>query len=114
MSALIRHDAIKLKANTNEEEFIKFMNETLMPYFKKTYKGLTRITLANLKDQKLLKDETNPGRFIWLNTWEGRMDGIKDAGFSGVVMTSVHDASTKEMLKQLSKFGTRKLSGVFS
>ncbi|MES2772727.1 MAG: hypothetical protein V4722_00990 [Bacteroidota bacterium] len=113
MSALIRHDAIKLKPTTNEDDFIKFMTETCMPYFKKTYKGLTRITISNLKDQKLLKDATAPGRFIWVSTWDGTEVSISDASFNGVVMTSVHEAATKEVLKKLGGFGKRTVA-VFS
>lgn len=113
MSKFVRHDAITLKAGADETAFMDFMNKELIPFFKSTYKNLTRISIANIAGQMLLKDLGKEGRFVWVNTWTGPVSAISDPAFSGTQMTDLNKEKTIGMLEKIKTFGKRSVAAVY-
>ena len=111
MQRLIRHDAINLHADTVKQEFEEFMQKDLLPYFGRTYRGPTRVSLADLKRQSLLEDARLPRRYLWVTEWEGSTEAVAGASFAGARMMKM--PATDAMLKRLEGYGRRGTAKVF-
>ena len=105
MERLIRHDTVILHADTVEQVFEDFMRKDLLPYFGRTYRGPTRISVADLKRQSLLRDAKVPRRYLWTTEWEGSADAVVGASFARVRMSKMPE--TDAMLKRLDGYGRR-------
>jgi hypothetical protein len=114
MSDVLRHDPIRLKTGVAEEEFERFVTGELFPYFRERFTGLTRVTIANLTGQSLLKDTTEPRKYLWETRWSGPAQAIEGASFEGVVMEDHRAAEKKALLRKLAGFGRRERARVFT
>jgi hypothetical protein len=108
----IRHDAITLHSETNVDEFIKFVNDELIPYFTDRYKGPTRSSRADIKHQTVLQDAENPRKFVWVTAWDGSAESVSGSSFERARMSTV--AETETLLKKIDTFGKRSAEKVFN
>lgn len=109
MGRIFRHDAIMLHNEVSGEEFESFMKEELVPYFSKVYKGPTRTSYTDLKDQSLLKDTEDPRKYLWITVWSG--ESVRGS-FENTRMVRIEE--TEDMLKKLDSFGKRNPEKVFN
>jgi hypothetical protein len=116
MSRVFRHDAIALHQEVSEEAFERFMREELVPYFNKEYAQLTRVTIANILEQFLLKDTEDRRNYLWVTEWDtgGSFPEIVRGSFEGTRMGSHEQEETEAMLKRLETFGKRSPEKVFA
>jgi hypothetical protein len=112
MFRIFRHDAITLHREAKEETFERFMKKELVPYFSKRYKGPTRASVADLKNQTFLKDARGPRKYLWITVWEGSPKSVRGASFENTRMVRFEE--TEAMLKKLESFGRRSAAKVFS
>jgi hypothetical protein len=112
MPRVIRHDAITLNSGVREEDFERFMTGELFPFFSEHYKGPTRASIADLKEQALLRSAQAPRDYLWVTKWEGSQESVLGSSFEHVRMVNVE--ATGEMLKKLEPFGKRKKEHVFA
>jgi hypothetical protein len=84
----------------------------LVPYFSKRYKGPTRASVADLKNQSLLKDTKRQRKYLWITVWDGSPESVRGSWFENTRMVKVEE--TKAMLKKLESFGKRSSEKVFS
>jgi len=110
MSKVFRHDAITLHSEVNEEDFEKFMKEELVPYFSRKYKGPTRVSRADLKNQSLLKDTEDGRKYLWITEWNG--ESVRGSSFENARLIKIEE--TEAMLKKLKSFGKRSSEKVFN
>jgi hypothetical protein len=107
---LIRHDVIKLHDGASAASFETFIKDELMPFFSQRYKGPTRISIADIKSQSLLK--LSGGRaYLWATEWDGPAEAISGAGFEGARMQKL--PQTAAMLKKLRVYGKRARCKIF-
>ena len=66
----MRHDAITLHQEVSEEDFERFMREELVPYFNEAYTQSTRVSVALIRDQLLLKDNEDWRKYLWVTVWD--------------------------------------------
>jgi hypothetical protein len=114
MATLYRYDAIQLNDTAKEDDFVKLMKETILPYFKNRYSKPTRVSICILGKQEILKDTKKERRYIWFNTWSGRDDVISDISFKGATMSATFELQTKEILKKIDAFGKRKIINIYT
>jgi len=112
MPKVIRHDAITLNRGVKEEDFERFMTDELVPFFNEHYKGPTRASIADLKEQALLRSAQAPREYLWVTKWEGSPESVLGSSFEHVRMVNVE--VTGEMLKKLEPFGKRRKEHVFA
>ncbi len=112
MLSVFRHDAVTLHSGIKEEDFQKFMLEELMPFFSHRYRGPTRVSVADLKSQTLLKDANGRRKWLWMTTWDGNPDSVRGSSFEHARMIRLED--TEAMIKKLESFGKRPAEKVFS
>ena len=112
MLRVFRHDGITLHSEVREEDFERFMKEELVPYFSKRYKGPTRSSVADIKNQSLLKDTKGRRKYLWITVWEGSRESVRGSLFENTRMVKFED--TEAMLKKLESFGKRSSEKVFS
>ena len=112
MLRIFRHDAITLHSGVKEEDFERFMKEELVPYFNKRYKGPTRASVADLKNQSLLKDTKGRRKYLWITVWDGSPESVRGSSFENTRMVRFEE--TEAMLKRLESFGKRSSEKVFS
>jgi hypothetical protein len=108
---VVRHDWITLHDEAKGEEFERFMKERLIPYFAEKYRGPTRVSIADITGQSLLKDSAGGGRWLWVTTWDGNADAVRGAAFENTRM--FHFEETEAMLKKLEAFGKREAEQVY-
>ena len=111
MDRLIRHDTVTLHADSAEQAFEDFMRNELLPYFGNAYRGPTRVSVADLKRQSLLKDARLPRRYLWVTEWEGSTEAVAGASFADARMMKM--PATDAMLKRLEGYGRRGAAKVF-
>jgi len=109
---IFRHDAITLRNEAREEDFERFMKEELVPYFSKRYQGPTRTSVADLKNQSLLKDSKGQRKYLWITVWVGSPESVRGSSFENTRMIRFEE--TEAMLKKLESFGKRSSEKVFS
>jgi hypothetical protein len=112
MHNIIRHDAITLLRGVREEDFERFMQEELLPYFSKRYQGPTRTSRADLQSQSLLKDTKGRRRYLWVTVWDGSSESVRGSSFENTRMIKVE--ATEAKLKKLDSFGKRSSEKVMS
>ena len=112
MSRVFRHDAITLHSESKEEDFERFMTEDLVPYFSEKYRGPTRVSIADLKIQSLLRDAEDPRTWLWVTVWDGSPESIRGSSFEHTRMIRFEE--TEALLKKLESFGKRASEKVFS
>jgi hypothetical protein len=112
MSRVFRHDAITLHSESKEEDFERFMTEDLIPYFSEKYRGPTRVSIADLKIQSLLRDAEDPRTWLWVTVWDGSPESIRGSSFEHTRMIRFEE--TEALLKKLESFGKRASEKVFS
>lgn len=112
MTRVLRHDAITLHSTVKQEDFEKFMKDVLIPYFSDRYRGPTRVSIADIKSQSLLKDTNDPRQWLWVTMWDGSPDSVRGSSFEHTRMSSIKE--TEDMLKKLESFGDRSAEKVFS
>lgn len=112
MLRVFRHDATTLHGEVREEDFERFMKEELAPYFSKRYKGPTRASVADLKNQSLLKDTKGRREYLWITVWDGSPESVRGSSFENTRMVRFEE--TEAMLKKLQSFGKRSSEKVFS
>ena len=112
MTRVIRHDPVTLSSGVKEDDFEKFMVEELIPLFSEHYKGPTRVSVADLKAQSLLKKAQRPGEYLWVTEWDGSPESVQGSSFENTRMVSV--GATEGMLKKLATFGNREPETVLS
>jgi hypothetical protein len=113
-SRVIRHDTITLRSGVKEEGFEQFMREELVPHFSEAFKGPTRSSKADLKNQSLCKDTKTRGKFLWITAWDGEVESVCGSSFENARMsrTGFTDA-TETLLKKLESFGKHATETVF-
>lgn len=111
----VRHDAITLHQEVSEEDFESFMREELVPYFNEEYTQSTRVTVALIVAQYLLKDYEDRRNYLWVTVWH------TGNAFPEVVRGSFEETrmghqleKTETMLKRLDTFGKRSPEKVFA
>jgi hypothetical protein len=109
---IFRYDAITLHSKASEEDFQKFVKEELLPYFKGQYKGPTRTSRADLKDQSFLKDTKGRRNYLWITVWDGSPESVRGSSFENTRM--IRFEKTEAILKKLEFFGKRSSEKVFS
>ena len=115
MTRVFRHDAIALHQEVSEETFERFIREELAPYFNKAYTRSTRVTLALLIEQFLLKDTEDRLNYLWVTVWEaGDFPEAVRGSFEGTRMEGHELEETEAMLKRLETFGKRSPEKVFA
>lgn len=112
MLSVFRHDAIALHSGIKEEDFQKFMLEELIPFFSHRYRGPTRVSLADLKSQTLLKDAKSHRKWLWVTAWDGSPESVRGFFFEHARMLRLED--TEAMMNKLESFGKRSAEKVFS
>ena len=112
MSRVFRHDAITLHSESKEEDFERFMTEDLIPYFSEKYRGPTRVSIADLKIQSLLRDAEDPRTWLWVTVWDGSPESVRGSSFEHTRMIRFEE--TEALLKKLESFGKRASEKVFS
>lgn len=112
MSRVFRHDAITLHSESKEEDFERFMTEDLIPYFSEKYRGPTRVSIADLKIQSLLRDTEDPRTWLWVTVWDGSPESVRGSSFEHTRMIRFEE--TEALLKKLESFGKRASEKVFS
>ena len=112
MLKIFRHDAIMLHNEASKEKFESFMKEELIPYFSEQYKGPTRTSHADIKNQSLLKDTKGRRKYLWITVWDGGSESVRGSSFENARMVRFEETET--MLKKLESFGTRSSEKVFS
>ncbi len=112
MSRVFRHDAITLHSESKEEDFERFMTEDLIPYFSEKYRGPTRVSIADLKIQSLLRDTEDPRTWLWVTVWDGSPESLRGSSFEHTRMIRFEE--TEALLKKLESFGKRASEKVFS
>ena len=112
MSRVFRHDAITLHSESKEGDFERFMTEDLIPYFSEKYRGPTRVSIADLKIQSLLRDAEDPRTWLWVTVWDGSPESIRGSSFEHTRMIRFEE--TEALLKKLESFGKRASEKVFS
>lgn len=112
MSRVFRHDAITLHSESKEEDFERFMTEDLIPYFSEKYRGPTRVSIADLKIQSLLRDAEDPRTWLWVTVWDGSPESLRGSSFEHTRMIRFEE--TEALLKKLESFGKRASEKVFS
>jgi hypothetical protein len=112
MPRVFRHDAITLHGEGKEEDFERFMKEELIPYFSKRYKGPTRVSVADLTSQSLLKNTSGRGKWLWVTVWDGSPEAVRGSAFEHARMISIEE--TEALLKKLEAFGERATEEVYS
>jgi hypothetical protein len=105
MRRVFRHDAITLHSEVREDDFERFMKEELIPYFSERYKGPTRVSVADLKSQSLLKDTQSRRKWLWATAWDGHPESLRGSSFENT--RSIEFKETEVMLKKLESFGKR-------
>ena len=115
MSRVFRHDAITLHQEVSEEDFERFMKEELVPYFNNAYTGPTRVSIADIIDQFLLKDTEDRRKYLWVTVWlAGDFPEVVGGSFEGARMGGRPGEETAAMLKRLETFGKRSPEKVFA
>ena len=112
MSKIVRHDAITLNGEVKEEDFERFMKEELIPYFSERYQGPTRVSIADLKSQSLLKETKGRRKWLWVTAWDGSPESVRGSSFEHTRMIRIGE--TDAMLKKLKAFGKRTTEKIFS
>jgi hypothetical protein len=112
MLRVFRHDAITLHREVREEDFERFMKEELIPYFSERYQGPTRVSIADLKSQSLLKETKGRRKWLWVTAWDGSPESVRGSSFEHTRMVRFEE--TEAMLKKLESFGKRATEKVFS
>ena len=112
MSRVLRHDVITLHGGVSEEDFERFMEGELIPYFSERYRGPTRSSRADLKRQSLLRDTQGRRKWLWVSGWEGSPESVRGASFEHARMSRLEE--TDAMLGRLDAFGRRAAEKVFS
>ncbi len=112
MLKVVRHDAIALNGEVNEEDFEKFMKDELVPFFSKQYRGPTRASVADLKGQSLVKETKGRRKYLWITKWSGSPEAVRGASFEHTRMIRIGE--TDAMLKKLEAFGKRTTEKIFS
>jgi len=112
MPRVIRHDPVTLSRGVKGDDFEKFMVEELAPFFSEHYKGPTRVSVADLKAQSLLKKAQRPGEYLWVTEWDGSPESVRGSSFEHTRMVPVD--ATVEILKKLATFCDREREKVFS
>jgi hypothetical protein len=110
----VRHDAITLHQEVSEEDFERFMREELVPYFNKAYTQSTRVSVALIRDQLLLKDNEDRRKYLWVTVWDtgSAFPEVVRGSFEGTRMGHQLEG-TEAMLKRLETFGKRSPEKVF-
>lgn len=111
MSKVFRHDAITLHESARPEDFTKFVNEELVPYFSTRFKGPTRSSRADIKHQTVLADGKNRRRYLWISVWDGSPESVGGSSFEHARMGEF--VETAAVLKKLKSFGVRATEKIF-
>ena len=111
----VRHDAITLHQEVSEENFESFMREELVPYFNEAYTQSTRVTVALIRYQFLLKDYEDRRKYMWVTVWDtgNAFPEVLRGSFEGTRMGHQLE-ETETMLKRLETFGKRRPEKVFA
>jgi hypothetical protein len=111
----VRHDAITLHQEVSEEDFESFMREELVPYFNKAYTQPTRVSVALIRYQFLLKDYEDRRKYLWVTVWDtgNAFPEVVRGSFEGTRMGHQFE-ETETMLKRLETFGKRRPEKVFA
>jgi heme-degrading monooxygenase HmoA len=114
-STTFRHDAITLHQEVSEKDFERFMREELVPYFNEAYTQSTRVTVAGIRDQFLLKDTEDGRNYLWVTVWDtgGTSPKVVRGSFEHTRMGHQLE-KTVAMLKRLDTFGKRNSEEVFA
>jgi hypothetical protein len=106
---ILRIDRIELhpEATVNHEDFVKFMKEELFPFFVERYGSATRITLATIRNQSLLKETGDERKYLWVTEWSGRGEDVGGQFFERVVMKDEPLEERKAVLEKIESFGKR-------
>jgi hypothetical protein len=112
MPRVVRHDVITLHSEVQEEDFERFMKEELIPFFSERYRGPTRISVADIQSQSLLKDTKGRRKWLWVTTWHGSPESVRGSSFEHTRMIRIEE--TEAILKKLESFGRRTTEKVFN
>jgi hypothetical protein len=112
MPRVCRHDTITLHREVREEDFERFMKKELIPHFSKQYRGPTRVSIADLKSQSLLKSTKGRRKWLWVTAWEGSPESVRGSSFEHTRLVKFE--ATEVLLKKLASFGKRTAAEVFS
>lgn len=111
MLRVFRHDAITLHSTVKEEDFEKFMQDELVPFFSEHYRGPTRTSHADMTGQTLLKDTKGRRKYLWITVWNGSPKEVRGAAFENTRMIRME--ATEAMLKKLESFAKRSTEKIF-
>jgi hypothetical protein len=111
MSRGLRHELITLHSEVREEDFERFMEEELIPFFKEHYGRVTRKTITQLKSQYLLQDDKDRRNWLWVTVWSRGGNDIRGSTFENTLMERLEE--TEDMMKKLESFGKRASEKVF-
>ena len=112
MPRVFRNDAITLHREVSEEDFERFMKEELVPYFSGRYRGPTRVSIADLTGQSLLKESKGRRKYLWITVWDGSPESVRGSSFEHTRMIEFEE--TEAILKKLESFGKRSSEKIFS
>src|SRR4051812_41224700 len=102
MDQVVRLETIKLRSADQSEEFESFARHDLFPTLQSAYGGFTRVTIASLVSQVLLKRCGHAGEYVWLSLWSGPAQAVEESDLTGASMTFHKDALAR--LQKLEEF----------
>ncbi|MFN0122354.1 MAG: hypothetical protein ACKV2V_17810 [Blastocatellia bacterium] len=111
ISRVFRHDPITLLPGVSPEDFERFMQNELMPFFSDRYGGPTRSSVADLKGQSFLKVARTSRKYLWVTIWDGTEDSARGASFENTRM--IRMTATEAILKKLDALGKRGPEKIF-